>query len=220
MAKPISYCTVEGCARRAHGQGLCNTHYRQRERTGAIQGVLRPRTTPPPKVCVECDQLATAHGRCQTHYKRWKKASNTASGVLCAYPECERPVFCRQLCETHYNNLRVFGQPQRPIPTREERFWKKVDRRGADDCWPWKPSRHSGEHGTFWNGERHEPAHRYAYRLAHGSLDPTAHIHHTCETPACVNPAHLTPLAPDAHIIETWVLMLRRLGYTVIPPES
>lgn len=34
-------------------------------------------------------------------------------------------------------------------------------------------------------------AHRWAYRLAHGSIDPLLVIDHLCRTRLCVNPAHM-----------------------------
>lgn len=37
MAKPIRYCIVEGCKGRCHGNGLCNLHYRRKQRTGSLE---------------------------------------------------------------------------------------------------------------------------------------------------------------------------------------
>jgi len=39
--------------------------------------------------------------------------------------------------------------------------------------------------GKFWL------AHRLSYFAANGEIDPEAVIRHHCDTPACVNPAHL-----------------------------
>lgn len=41
--------------------------------------------------------------------------------------------------------------------------------------------------------------HREAYERAHGAIPAGHHVHHTCETPGCVNPAHLEALTPREH---------------------
>jgi hypothetical protein len=42
-------------------------------------------------------------------------------------------------------------------------------------------------------------AHRYVYDLMVGEIPDGHHIHHTCEIPACINPAHLEALSPLDH---------------------
>lgn len=75
-----------------------------------------------------------------------------------------------------------------------DRFWAKVDRRGEDDCWPWLGYRNAGGYGEFRvHRGRRDLAHRFAYELLVGPIPPGALIRHTCDTPACVNPAHHEP---------------------------
>jgi hypothetical protein len=52
-----------------------------------------------------------------------------------------------------------------------DRFWAKVDRRGADECWPWLAYRSADGYGRF-NADRRKPenAHRIAYRLVIGPI--------------------------------------------------
>lgn len=66
-------------------------------------------------------------------------------------------------------------------------FWRRVDRRGTDDCWPWLTM-----HG--WEGRRPlyrgVGAHRVAYLIAVG--DPGDQwVRRTCNSRGCCNPAHL-----------------------------
>lgn len=50
-----------------------------------------------------------------------------------------------------------------------------------------------------WAGDRQVPAHRMVYELMVGDLVPGHHVHHECETPACINPDHLVQLSPAEH---------------------
>lgn len=80
------------------------------------------------------------------------------------------------------------------------RFWKKVDVRGPDDCWEWKASVHRSGYGVFnfagdnsWSGPI---AHRVAYFLDTTdarNVPPSKgwHVLHSCHNRKCVNPAHL-----------------------------
>lgn len=83
----------------------------------------------------------------------------------------------------------------------EERFWAKVDRRGPDDCWPWIGAAQDdvGGRGRFKVNGRRVYAYRLAYEYLVGPLPAGTDLHHGCETPACVNPAHVEPLTTGAH---------------------
>ena len=71
----------------------------------------------------------------------------------------------------------------------EERFWSKVDRSGK--CWLWTAAKMKGGYGGFkWAG-RMWRAHRAAWLLTYGHIPDNLMLCHTCDTPACVNPAHL-----------------------------
>lgn len=72
-------------------------------------------------------------------------------------------------------------------------FWARVDRRGANECWPWTLLCDGGGYGKV-NRKRYtgQPlyAHRVAFRLTHGRW-PKGVVRHSCDNPPCCNPAHL-----------------------------
>lgn len=87
----------------------------------------------------------------------------------------------------------------RPANTPEV-LWSKVDKRGARECWPWKGTRTKFGYGRTQIGDVNYYAHRVIYSLAYprsitwslprrGSM--TGFLLHTCDNPACCNPAHL-----------------------------
>lgn len=81
----------------------------------------------------------------------------------------------------------------------EQRFWPKVDVRGADECWLWTANRLPKGYGRFYVGKTSEGkridvyAHRFSYELNAGPIPDGLTIDHLCNNPSCVNPRHITP---------------------------
>ena len=73
----------------------------------------------------------------------------------------------------------------------DARFWSKVDKRGVDECWLWKAGLDQDGYGQFSIGSFGTRSHRYSFNLHHGSIPDGYCVCHSCDTPACCNPAHL-----------------------------
>jgi hypothetical protein len=77
-------------------------------------------------------------------------------------------------------------------PTADERFWANVRVTRWLECWHWTGYANWQGYGRF-RGARGKKvlAHRFAFELVHGALSAELCVLHACDTPACVNPAHL-----------------------------
>lgn len=112
---------------------------------------------------------------------------------VCQFEGCGRRAKVKGLCTSH-TQQRYRGGPLKPlqgdIPV-EDRFWSKVDS-SAPGCWPWTATRNSGGYGHIRVGEKMRSAHRVSYELTHGPIPEGMQVMHSCDNPACVNPAHLS----------------------------
>lgn len=75
----------------------------------------------------------------------------------------------------------------------EVRLWSRVDRRGANECWPWIGGTSDGR-GHFWLNGENVNAYRVVYSLVRGvDISTIETLDHLCRNPLCVNPDHLEP---------------------------
>ena len=81
----------------------------------------------------------------------------------------------------------------------KKRFWAYVDKSaGPNGCWIWTGGVQKGGYGGFRiNPRKTMRAHRFAWEITHGPIPAVNEdgvevvACHRCDTPLCVNPAHL-----------------------------
>lgn len=73
----------------------------------------------------------------------------------------------------------------------EDRFWKKVDRCGPDECWEWTAYRDVQGYGHINVNGKMVRAHCFSRELHYGPIPEGMWVFHKCGNPFCVNPKHL-----------------------------
>lgn len=117
----------------------------------------------------------------------------------------------RQILEvqgiTHRTQGKKIKAPRPTRPTREQVFWRYVDKNGAipphltTPCWNWTgalKSRNLKKDGTRGDGYGHfhfrgkqRGTHVVSWLLANRQLEPKQWVLHKCHNSRCVNPDHL-----------------------------
>ena len=88
----------------------------------------------------------------------------------------------------------------------ELRFWDKVDIPPEfDDCWEWNSATRNG-YGVIGlpGSNRIEYAHRWVFRLFHGSIDDGKEVCHLCNNRCCVNFTHLYQGTRSDNMKQCW----------------
>lgn len=102
----------------------------------------------------------------------------------------------------------AFARWSKPRPSFEERFSKRVDKRGPDECWPWLGLKNTKGYGVFWKDRKHSNAHRFAWEIANQRTIPEGmEVAHSCHSRACVNPRHLRVATHSQNMLESGAAM-------------
>jgi hypothetical protein len=72
-----------------------------------------------------------------------------------------------------------------------EQFLARVEPDANSGCWLWACGLTSDGYGTAQHTKKTLLAHRVSWMLHHGEIPAGHSVCHKCDTPACVNPAHL-----------------------------
>jgi hypothetical protein len=112
--------------------------------------------------------------------------------------DCDRAARSGGLCNRHYENLRLYGDP---IPQRDRPLAERIREVGwtvtPSGCWEWNGARNEHGYGLFRalrQGVEGARAHRIVYEHLTGVTIPDGKVlRHKCDNPPCVNPAHLIP---------------------------
>lgn len=123
----------------------------------------------------------------------------TAAIKTCSVGGCGRPHEARGWCRKHYRRWQTHGDPLKNlVPARGQTLDWKIDRAEAEavsqpnGCRLFAGPLNSGGYGLISRGGRPLLAHRLICERHHGPPPvgkPWAL--HSCDTPRCVNPAHL-----------------------------
>lgn len=115
----------------------------------------------------------------------------------CSVAGCQRKYYAKGWCEMHWRRARKHGDPlagANHAPP-EVRFWRHVEIAAADQCWPWSGSKTKAGYGRFQSGGKGLPtvsATRFCFEMHYGPVPQGHVVMHRCDSPTCVNPAHLT----------------------------
>lgn len=121
---------------------------------------------------------------------------------VCCIKGCESTILASGMCNKHWQRTRKYGSPvvvrhypgmMRGLPA-AERFARQVKK--SIDCWLWSAAKDKDGYGVFRGeaaGVMHAKAHRWSWAHHNGRQIPDGMlICHSCDTPSCVNPAHLS----------------------------
>ena len=110
---------------------------------------------------------------------------------MCAMKACAQ---CGEPVKHRGTRIKFCSHPcyvaSRQRPT-IDRFWEGVAKAGPDQCWMWTGSRTKAGYGQLSINAHKVYTHRLSLELHGTPIPPDALVMHTCDTPACVNPAHL-----------------------------
>lgn len=146
--------------------------------------------------------------------------------MKCRLVGCEKPLFQSGVCSMHHSRWRrhkrfTEGPPPvrsgRPRQPPDARFWQLVDKRGPDECWPWKGATKKSRYPNFCLGGRRGKTisgHRFAYQLLVGPIPVGMTIDHLCRQTVCVNPSHMEVVTPGVNVLRGDTIVAKNAAKT------
>lgn len=122
-----------------------------------------------------------------------------SQGIPYGYCQCGCGQRTRIAPQTRTDRGWIKGEPLRFVRnhgrrynnTADKAFWAFVTPGAPDECWLWRGTIEGVGYGrTRYMGEKWG-AHRLSWTLHNGPIPEGLFVCHTCDTPSCVNPAHL-----------------------------
>lgn len=122
----------------------------------------------------------------------------------CVVCDRKKKITARGMCPGCYTRWNKTGSTEPTYLhglTLEEAFWRRVDRRGPEECWTWLGSTSTVGYGRLTHEKTLHMAHRLSYELQVGPIADGLVIDHLCRTTNCVNPAHLEPVTTRTNVL-------------------
>ena len=129
-----------------------------------------------------CDGCGTVFYAARRRQRRFCSRACSASYLARQWWECDREGMTAKIAER--NRVR-----QAPLMERFQASFVVAE----NGCWLWQKTRDRKGYGKISAGIGSRPvkAHRLSYQLFLGPIPAGIFVCHLCDTPACVNPAHL-----------------------------
>ncbi len=146
------------------------------------------------------EDINIARFRCSPHRLLWfleKGRAVTPGKVLdktCATKGCVSPCHRKEADPQPAKPKVVYVPSYVPIPELTQAqlnyFHSRTNKDG--DCWVWTGQKEEDGYGRMQIQGIVHASHRIAFFLANGGIDCSLQVHHACDSPYCVNPAHLS----------------------------
>lgn len=97
----------------------------------------------------------------------------------------------RELSKRYLELARELEKQEPHQTTREEDFWKYIEKLGPEDCWNWRGGLDKDGYGhKFWNGKTVR-SNRLALALSGVDVPDRVPVLQTCGNKLCCNPKHM-----------------------------
>jgi len=128
----------------------------------------------------------------------------------CSVNDCDGRVYSAGMCSKHYNRQITTGSISDGPRARADwptRFWRKVQKCGPDECWPWVAKSKVAGYGTISTGGRGASkmlSNRAAWTLTFGPIPDGLIVRHKCHNRLCCNPSHLEIGTLADNVADMW----------------